>query len=213
MTLQYLIKRFSIAIALSGALFTSMASAAVEAPDVFIKRIIAGVLNDIETTKIKSGDLVALNNLVDQKIIPNLDFARMTQLTVGKYWREATPEQRNALMKEFKILLTSTYASALNQVKTVKVRYRPTRYVEGDTESEVRSSISAAGAEPVEVSYRLSRENDSWKVYDLNIAGLWLLQNYKTSFEREIGQGGIDQLINNLSKKNKELAARHNNQK
>lgn len=179
-----------------------------EAPDVLIKRITMEVLDAARTDKaIKAGDRRRIHQLVDNLILPHVDFERTTALTLGRHWREATPQQRTQLTEEFRALLMYTYAGALSQVGDQKVVFRPLRAEPGATEVEVRFDVlQPRNPDPVQVTYRVYKTPDGWKVYDVNVLGVWLIETYKESFSAEIGRDGIDGLIRTLSEKNKRLA-------
>lgn len=199
-------------------LFAAMATASAfaadapsqEAPDELVKRVTQEVMDTARTDKeIKAGNRRRILQVVEQKILPHVDLERAVSLAVGRHWREATPQQRQQLIDEFRTMLIRTYAGALSLVGDQKLVYKPLRADPDDTEVEVRFEVrQLRGHEPVQVSYRLYKTQDGWKVYDVNVLGVWLVETYKSSFNTEIAQGGIDGLIRTLSAKNKELAAR-----
>ncbi len=182
------------------------AHAAEEAPDALVKRLSEEVLNAIKADKsIKAGDVQPVVALVDQKILPNLNFQRMTASAVGPAWRQATPEQRQRLQEEFKILLVRTYAGALAQVTDQTIVVRPLRSAPTDTEVIVRSEIRGRG-EPVQLDYRLEKtpgQGAGWRIFNLNVLGVWLVDTYRSQFAAEINARGIDGLINTLAERNK----------
>lgn len=186
----------------------SMQTRAQEAPDVLVKRITQEVMDTVKTDKaIKAGDRRRIHQLVEQKIVPHVDLERATALTVGRHWRDATPEQKERLIKEFRSLLMHTYAGGLAQIRDQKLNFKPLRADPADTEVEVRFDVrQARRAEPVQVSYRLYKTPAGWKVYDVNVLGVWLGQTYRSSFAAEIDRGGIDGLIRTLEEKNRGLA-------
>lgn len=198
-----------IAVAVSALAFSGAVSAQ-EAPDALVKRISSEVLDTAKSDKdIQSGNNSRIMQLVEQKILPYVDFERMTQLAAGRFWRQATPEQQKQLIAEFRSLLVYTYSGALSQVRDQKIEFKPLRAAPADTEVEVNSQvISARGGEPIQLSYRLEKKADGWKLYDVNVLGAWLVEAYKGTFANEINKGGIDGLIKALSDKNKQLAAR-----
>ena len=144
--------------------------------------------------------------LVDSKILPHVNFRRMTASSVGRYWRQATPEQQQRLQDEFKLLLVRTYAGALTQVKDQTVELKPLRAAPGDKEVIVRTEVRGRG-EPIQLDYRLESTPAGWKIYDVNVLGVWLVENYRSSFAQEINQAGIDGLIARLAERNKTAAA------
>jgi phospholipid transport system substrate-binding protein len=130
----------------------------------------------------------------------------MTASAVGRYWRQATPEQQQRLQEEFKLLLVRTYAGALSQVKDMSVHMLPLRARPEDTDVIVRTQVRGAG-EPIQMDYRLEKVGDTWKIYDVNVLGIWLVENYRSTFAQEISKGGIDGLINSLAERNRQAAA------
>ena len=177
-----------------------------EAPDVLIKRLSVEVLDSIKTDKsIRSGDLTKVVALVDAKILPNLDFHRMTSSAVGPAWRQATPEQQKRLQDEFKILLVRTYAGALGQVSDQTIAMKPLRASPEDKEVIVRSEVKGGG-DPIQLDYRLVKtpgQGAGWKIYNINVLGVWLVENYKSQFAAEINAKGLDGLIATLVERNK----------
>jgi phospholipid transport system substrate-binding protein len=180
--------------------------AADEAADAFIKRLSTEVLNGIKADKaIQSGDVSRIVALVDTLVMPNVDFKRMTASAVGPKWRQATPEQQQRLQEEFKILLVRTYAGALTQVNDVTLSVKPMRSGPDDKEVVVRTEIKGRG-DPVQLDYRLERTPDQgagWKIYNLNVLGVWLVDTYRSQFAQEINAKGIDGLIATLVERNK----------
>lgn len=180
-----------------------LARAADEAPDAMIKRISTDVLESIKADKaIQSGDISKVITLVDTKIMPNVDFTRMTASAVGRNWRQATPEQQKRLQDEFKILLIRTYSGALSQVKDQTIAIKPMRSSPEDKEVVVRSEVIGRG-DPIQLDYRLEKSGSAWKIYDLNVLGVWLIETYRTQFAQEISSKGIDGLIASLAQRNK----------
>ncbi|GGX74399.1 hypothetical protein GJV26_14440 [Massilia dura] len=180
-----------------------------EAPDQLVKRISSDVLNVAKTDKdIQAGNTRKVMDLVETKILPYVDFERMTALAAGRYWREATPEQKRALSTEFRTLLIYTYSGALSQVRNETIEFKPLRADATDTEVEVRSQVNMTRGEPVLLNYRVAKGADGWKIYDINVLGAWLVETYKGTFNTEISKGGIDGLIKTLAAKNKQLASK-----
>nr|WP_225781796.1 ABC transporter substrate-binding protein [Xenophilus sp. Marseille-Q4582] len=180
--------------------------AADEAPDALVKRLSTEVLNTIKAdASIKAGDVNKIMALVDSQIMPNVNFQRMTASAVGPAWRQATPEQRTRLQQEFKSLLVRTYAGALDQVSDQEVAIRPFRGSADDKEVLVQSEIRGRG-DPIQLDYRLEKtpgQGYGWKVYNLNVMGVWLVETYRTQFSQEISSKGIDGLIASLAARNK----------
>jgi len=172
-------------------------------PDGLVKTMSNSVLDAIKADKsLQSGDVAKLNALVDQKVLPYVNFERMTQLSVGRGWRQASPDQRTALVKEFRELLVRTYSGAMSKVKDQSVQLKPFRAAATDTDVVVRSQIVGGGADPIQLDYRLEKTDAGWKIYDVNVLGVWLVETYKTQFASEINQGGIDGLIKSLQDRN-----------
>ena len=202
-------KLFAVAgVALAGLAFAP-AAVAQEAPDALIKRISQEVLDTAKNDKeIQAGNQKRVLDLVEAKILPHVDFQRMTALAAGRFWREATPEQQKQLVNEFRTLLVYTYSGAISQVKDQKLEFKPMRGEPTDTEVEVRSQVlQPRGGDPIQLNYRLEKLPSGWKIYDVNVLGAWLVETYKGNFAAEINKGGIDGLIKTLSDKNKRLAA------
>jgi phospholipid transport system substrate-binding protein len=180
-----------------------LAMAETEAPDVLVKRISSDVLASVKADPaIQKGDISRIVTLVDAKIMPNVNFSRMTSMAVGRAWRQATPEQQKQLQDEFKTLLVRTYAGALGEVRDQTLSFKPMRSKPEDTEVVVRSEVRGKG-EPIQLDYRLEKVGDGWKIYDLNVLGVWLVETYKSQFAQEINTKGIDGLIANLVQRNK----------
>jgi phospholipid transport system substrate-binding protein len=187
------------------------APAADEPPDAVIQRLSNSVLDNIRADKsIKSGDLTQVIALVDSKIMPNVNFRRMTASAIGPAWRQATPEQQQRLQEEFKILLVRIYAGALAQVSDQTILIKPLRAAPDDKEVLVRTEVRGRG-DPIQLDYRLEKtpgEGSGWKIYNLNVLGVWLVETYRSQFAREISNSGIDGLIKVLSERNKANVAK-----
>jgi phospholipid transport system substrate-binding protein len=177
--------------------------AADEAPDEMIRRLSLDVLGTIKADKdVQNGDVRKIIAFVDSKLMPNVNFTRMTASAVGRNWRQATPEQQKRLQEEFKIMLVRTYAGALSQVKDQTINVKPLRGQAGDTEVIVRTEILGRG-EPIQLDYRMEKTAGGWKIYDLNVLGVWMVETYRTQFAQEISARGIDGLIATLAQRNK----------
>ena len=185
---------------------TAAAPSATAAPDVLVRDLSTEVLATIKADKaLASGDVNRVQRLVDEKVLPYVEFEKMTRLAVGRGWRQATPEQRAALTREFRTLLVRTYSGALSQVTDHKVELRPFRAQPADTDVLVRTSVVASRGDPIQLDYRLEKTDAGWKIYDVNILGVWLVENYKTQFASQINAGGVDGLIKTLTDRNKQL--------
>lgn len=179
-----------------------------QAADVFIRGLTDDVMGSVKQDKtIQNGDLRKVIALVDAKILPHVNFQRMTASAVGRYWRQATPEQQKRLQDEFKSLLVYTYAGAVSQIRDQVVEVRPLRAQSDDSDVVVRTVVKGKG-EPISLDYRLERAGDGWKIYDVNVLGAWLVQTYQSSFAQEVSASGVDGLIAKLAERNKQLAAR-----
>jgi phospholipid transport system substrate-binding protein len=187
-------------------LVMSVAAATVMAqttPDALIKQVSTEVIDTIKADKaIQAGDIGKIIALVDAKVMPHVNFQRMTASSVGRHWRTATPEQQKKLQDEFKTLLVRTYAGALTQVKDQTVQLKPLRAAAEDTEVVVRTEVKGKG-EPIQLDYRLEKANADWKIYDVNVLGVWLVEQYKGQFAQDISANGIDGLITKLAERNK----------
>lgn len=203
---RFLSRFFTMLVALVAIGFVPLASAADEAADALIKRLSIEVLDAIKADKqIKAGELARVIALVDQRIMPSVNFQRMTASAVGRYWRQATPEQQARLQEEFKILLVRTYAGALAQVSDQSIAMKPLRAAPEDKEVVVRTEVRGHG-DPIQLDYRLEKtpgQGAGWKIYDLNVLGVWLVETYRGQFTQEIGANGVDGLIATLSQRNK----------
>ena len=182
------------------------AYAADEAPDEFIKRLSTELQEMVKNDpSLKAGDLQRTSAVVDTKVMPYLNFVRMTASAVGPSWRTATPEQQAKLSNEFKTLLVRTYAGALSQVTDITINVKPLRGSADEKEVLVRSEIKGKG-EPIELDYRLEKtpgDGSGWKIYNLNVLGVWLVETYRSQFSQEINAKGLDGLIATLVERNK----------
>ena len=179
-----------------------------EAPDALIKRVSTETLDKIQKDpELAAGDVKKINALIDQSIMQHVNFQRMTALAVGRAWRTASPEQQKQLQAEFRALLVRSYATAFSAAKDRTVRIKPLRAEATDTDVTVNSELVPKRGEPTAVGYRLEKLADGWKVYDLNVLGVWLVDNYRNQFSQEINAKGVDGLIKSLSDKNKSFAS------
>lgn len=184
-----------------------IAQAEVVAPDALIKTTVQEVLAVVKQDKdIQAGNQKKILELVDAKVLPHFDFTRMTQLAVGKSWRQATPEQRQALVTEFRNMLVRTYTKAFTVYRDQTVEVKPVKMAADATEATVKTSINKAGVQPVLVDYEMEKTPDSWKVYDVSIEGVSMVSSYRGTFTSEIQQNGIDGLIKTLSNRNASAA-------
>ena len=175
------------------------AQAADETPDLLVKRVSADVLETIKKdASLRNGDSTKINALVNDKVMPYVDFRRMTSAAVGPAWRQATPDQRQRLQDEFKALLIRTYSGALSQVGDQTITVKPLRMAAGDTDVLVRTQVNGRG-DPVQLDFRLEKQATGWKIYNLNVLGVWLVETYRNQFAQEINANGIDSLIKTLA--------------
>jgi phospholipid transport system substrate-binding protein len=172
-------------------------------PDELVKSVASEVMAIIKADKdIQKGDQKKIFALVDAKVLPHFDFTRMTRLAVGRYWRDATPEQQQRLVKEFRDLLVRTYATSLANYKNQTIEYKPLRIGPNDTDVTVRTVVIEPGRQPIPIDYQMVKTPDGWKVYDITVEGVSLVVNYRASFAQQIQQGGMDKLIQTLAEKN-----------
>jgi phospholipid transport system substrate-binding protein len=198
-------QRLLSALVLGSAFLAAGVARADTAPDAMVKQVANEVIDAVKADKaIQAGDVQRINALVDSKVMPHVNFQRMTSASVGRYWRTATPEQQKRLQEEFKTLLVRTYAGALTQVKDqTTVALKPMRSQPTDTEVVVRTEVRNPGGDPIQLDYRVEKAGDTWRVYDINVGGIWLVEQYRNSFAQEIGANGVDGLIAKLAEKNK----------
>jgi len=193
-------------VTLSAMVFAPAVRAEDEAPDALIKRLSVDVLDSIKADKaIRAGDMARVVALVDSRIMPNVNFQRMTASAVGPGWRQATPEQQKRLQDEFKILLVRTYAGALAQVSDQTIAMKPLRAAPEDKEVVVRTEVKGRG-DAIQLDYRLEKTpgvGAGWKIYNLNVLGVWLVETYRSQFAQQINAKGIDGLIDTLTEQNK----------
>ena len=204
-----LLKRRHVLVAACAASFlgaSGLTMAADEAPEVFIQRITNETLNAIKADRaLRSGDIGKIMQLVDTQLMPHVNFRRMTALATGPAWRKATPEQQKRLQEEFKTLLVRTYSGALSQITDQVVVVKPLRSGQEDKNLVVNTEVRGKG-DPIQLDYRLEKtpgQGSGWMIFDLNVLGVWLIENYRNQFTKEINAGGIDALIASLSARNK----------
>lgn len=204
----FLNRRHAVA-ALCALVFATFGVAAVaseEAPDAFVQRITSESLNAIKSDKaLRNGDIQKVMQLVDGQLMQHVNFRRMTALATGPAWRTATPEQQKRLQDEFKTLLVRTYAGALSQVSDQVVVVKPLRRGQDEKNTVVNTEVRGKG-DPIQLDYRLEKtpgQGSGWMIFDLNVLGVWLVENYRNQFTKEINAGGIDALIASLAARNK----------
>lgn len=177
-----------------------------EAPDVLVQRVTEEVLDIVRKDKdIQNGHTQKVMELVDKKVLPHFNFSRMTALALGKEWRKASPQQQQQLTAEFRTLLVRTYSNALTSYKNQKVVYKPFKMAPAEVDVLVRTEVQQPGSKPVQLDYSLEKADGSWKVYDVVVAGISLVTNYRDQFNQEVRNGGIDGLIAAIAAKNRSL--------
>jgi len=175
-------------------------------PDELVKSVASEVIAILKTDKdIQKGDAKKIYALVDAKVLPHFDFTRMTRLAVGRYWKDATPEQQQRLTREFRDLLVRTYAMSLANYKNQTIEYKPLRIGPNDTDVTVKTVVIEPGRQPIPIDYQMVKTPDGWKVYDITVEGVSLVVNYRSSFAQEIQQGGVERLIQTLAAKNAQV--------
>ncbi|TXI71963.1 MAG: ABC transporter substrate-binding protein [Dokdonella sp.] len=190
------------------AFFVTFASAQETTPDALVRKVTDDVLTIVRQDKdIQSGNTRKAIELVDAKVLPYFNFQRMTALAVGRDWSKATAEQKKRLAEEFKTLLVRTYSNALTSYKNQTVAYKPLKMQPGDTDVLVKTEVLQPGSKPVQLDYALEKQGESWKVYDVIVAGVSLVTNYRDTFAQEVRNNGIDGLIQMLVNRNKQLEA------
>ena len=177
-------------------------------PEALVRQISEEVIETVKADKdIQAGSVPKIMALVDAKVMPHVNFQRMTAIAVGRPWRSASPEQQRRLLEEFKTLLVRTYSGALTQVKDQTVQLRPMRAGADDPEVVVRTEVRGKG-DPIQLDYRLERTDKGWKIYDVNVLGVWLADtSFKSQFAPVVSSSGIDGLISNLAELNRKAAA------
>lgn len=189
---------------LAALLFSATAIAADLAPDTLVKNVTTEVLDTVRKDKdIQNGNSKKILDLVETEILPHFNFQRMTQLALGREARQATPEQMKKLVDEFRHLLVRTYSKALTEFRNQEISYKPLKMAAADTDVKVRTEIKQSGGKPVALDYYLEKSAAGWKVYDVEVGGVSLITNYRTSFGQEIQKNGVDGLIRTLQAKNK----------
>lgn len=202
-------RRLSIMMLCTGLLAAAPLGAAdIMAPDQLARSVTEEVLAIVRADKdIQAGNQKKVLDLVESKVLPHFNFVRMTQLAMGRNWRQASAEQQKMLVAEFRALLVRTYTTAFTQYRNQTVVYRPVRVQPGDTEVVVRSQINQPSGPPVGVDYSMERTDKGWKVYDFAVEGVSLVQNYRNTFNSEVQRSGVEGLIKVLAERNRQLAS------
>jgi len=177
-------------------------------PDVLAKNTTNEVMRIVKQDRdIKSGNNKKILDLVEEKILPNFDFPQMTRLAVGKNWNKATQAQQDELVNEFRTMLVRTYSASLSSVADYKIDFKPFRLAPGETDVTVNTEVSKPGAPPIPINYRMEKQGDGWKVYDVLVDNVSMVTVYRSSFSSEVRKGGIDGLLATLSRRNQPAAA------
>ena len=183
--------------------FAPLLACAQESPDALVKRTTDEVLAIIKADKdLQSGNISKVVQLAEQKVLPHFDFERMTRLAVGRNWSQATPEQKQALTKEFRTMLVRTYSSSLSQYRNQTIEVKPSKVGAQDKEATVRTAVIQQGGPPIPIDYAMEKMDSGWKVYDVVIDGASLVTAYRGSFNEQIQKGGIDGLLKTLQERN-----------
>ncbi len=184
-------------------LVASVAIAQEAGPDELVRRTTNDVLAVIRADKdIQAGNTRKVVELAEQKVLPNFDFGRMTKLAVGRAWRDATDAQKEALTKEFRTLLVRTYSTSLSQYRNQTIDVKPTKMTPADKDVVVKTLVNQAGGQPIPIDYSMEKSEKGWKAYDIQVDGVSLVTNYRSSFADEIRKGGVDGLIKTLADRN-----------
>jgi len=180
-----------------------------EGPEALVKRVSQDVIATIKSDpQVQAGNQVRIREVMESKLAPNFDFARMTALAMGRNWRAATPEQQQRLTDEFRTLLVRTYSSALTKYRDEEIEYKPLRGNPGDTDVTVRTAVLKPGGAPIQIDYSMGKTAAGWKAYDVIVGGVSLVTNYRDEFNEQIKAGGVDGLIKVLAEKNKGATAK-----
>jgi phospholipid transport system substrate-binding protein len=180
-----------------------------EAPDALVKRVSQEVIATIKSDPlIQAGNQARIREVMETKLLPNFDFARMTSLAMGRNWRAATPEQQQKLTDEFRTLLVRTYSGALNKYRDEIIEYKPLKMAPADTDVTVRTAVMKPGGAPIQIDYSMAKTPSGWKAYDVIVGGVSLVTNYRDEFNEQIKSGGIDGLLKSLAEKNKGTPAK-----
>lgn len=176
-------------------------------PDGLIKAVVSDVMASVKSDpEIQKGNIPRIVDLVEKKIVPYTDMRRTTEMAMGPNWKKATPEQQAQLVSEFKNLLIRTYSGALSQLRDQTIQFKPLRAAPDDKEVVVKTVVIGRG-DPVPLDYRLEKTANGWRVYDMNIMGVWLVEAYRNQFANQVSQNGVEGLVKFLQDRNKQLAA------
>jgi len=184
------------------------AAATEVSPDTLVDNTAQEVLSIVRQDKeLRAGNMAKILDLVEAKVLPHFNFTRMTRLAMGKNWNKATPQQQEELVKEFRTLLVRTYSNALSTYSDYKIKVEPLRSKAGDTDTTVKTKVMQDNGQPVDIDYSMEKTGDGWKVYDVTVAGVSLVTNYRSTFNSQVREGGVEKLLKTLGDKNRALAA------
>ena len=184
------------------------AAATEVSPDTLVDNTAQEVLSIVRQDKeLRAGNMAKILDLVEAKVLPHFNFMRMTRLAMGKNWNKATPQQQEELVKEFRTLLVRTYSNALSTYSDYKIKVEPLRSKAGDTDTTVKTKVMQDSGQPVDIDYSMEKTGDGWKVYDVTVAGVSLVTNYRSTFNSQVREGGVEKLLKTLGDKNRALAA------
>ena len=197
------------ALIVAAGLVAATAAHAQEGPEALVKRVSEDVIATIKSDPlVQAGNQPRIRELMETKLAPNFDFARMTALAMGRNWRAATPEQQQRLTDEFQRLLVRTYSSALTKYRDEVIEYKPLRANPADTDVTVRTAVLKPGGAPIQIDYSMGKTAAGWKVYDVIVGGVSLVTTYRDEFNEQIKAGGVDGLLKVLAEKNKGAPAK-----
>ena len=183
-------------------------AAAEVSPDTLVDNTAQEVLSIVRQDKeLRAGNMAKILDLVEAKVLPHFNFTRMTRLAMGKNWNKATPQQQEELVKEFRTLLVRTYSNALSTYSDYKIKVEPVRSKAEDTDTTVKTKVMQDSGQPVDIDYSMEKTGDGWKVYDVTVAGVSLVTNYRSTFNSQVREGGVEKLLKTLGDKNRALAA------
>jgi phospholipid transport system substrate-binding protein len=186
------------------AVLFATAALAQDAPDAIVRKAVDEVLAAVKADKaLQSGNTEKIMQLAEAKVLPHFDFDRMTRLAVGRAWQQATPEQRAALVKEFRTLIVRTYGAAISQYRNQTVEVKPVKMSAADKEVLVRTEVKQQGGPPIPIDYGMEKADAGWKVYDVVVDGVSLVTTYRGSFNDQIQKSGVDGLVKTLQERNK----------
>ncbi|HKX52883.1 MAG TPA: ABC transporter substrate-binding protein [Nitrosospira sp.] len=189
-------------------LFAFPAAAAEISPDTLVDNTAQEVLSIVRQDKeLRAGNMAKILDLVEAKILPHFNFTRMTRLAMGKNWNKASAEQQEELVKEFRTLLVRTYSNALSTYSDYQIKVEPLKSKAGDTDTTVKTKVMQDSGQPVDIDYSMEKTGDGWKVYDVTVAGVSLVTNYRSTFNSQVREGGVEKLLKTLADKNRALAA------